>query len=96
VAEWGVAMFLCDVVDKIWYNDLKDADTDYTKVTTLDIGSLLDANSRGLHAIDMITLHTNMMQYYVQADGISQFIVMMEDVQKKVTRLACPSSMSNL
>ncbi len=89
-------MFLCDVVDKIWYNDLKDADTDYTKVTTLDIGSLLDANSRGLHAIDMITLHTNMMQYYVQADGISQFIVMMEDVQKKVTRLACPSSMSNL
>jgi hypothetical protein len=52
--------------------------------------SLLNANSRGLHALDMITLHNNMMQYYVQADGIPQFIVMMEDAQKKATRAGMP------
>jgi len=60
-AECGVAKFLRDVVDEIWYNDLKDSDTFYTKVTAIDIMALLDANSGGLHAVDMISLRTNMM-----------------------------------
>ncbi len=34
--------------------------------------SLLDANSGGLHALNMILLCMDMMQYYVQADGIHQ------------------------
>ena len=38
-----------------------------------------DVNSGGLHAINMISLHSNMTQQHVQADGIPQFIVMMED-----------------
>ncbi len=50
----------------------------------------LDANSGGLHALDMISLCTNMAQYYVQADGIPQFIVMMEDAQKKAKRAGMP------
>ncbi len=45
----------------------------------LEIMVPLGANSGGLHAIDMISLHLNMTQYYIQVDGISQFIVMMED-----------------
>jgi hypothetical protein len=53
----------------------------------LDIMAHLDANSRGLHAINMVFLHLNMTQYYLQVDGIPQFIVMMEDAhQKKATR----------
>jgi hypothetical protein len=79
VAEQGVSKFLCNVVDEIWYNNLKNADTFYTKVTAIDIMSLLDTNSGGLHALDMILLCTDIMQYYLQADGIPQFIVMMED-----------------
>ena len=31
----------------------------------------------------MISLCKNMTQYYVQADGIPQFIIMMKDAQKK-------------
>ncbi len=62
-AERGVAKFLCNVVDEIWYNDLKDAETFYPKVTAIEIMALLDANSGGLHAVDMISLRTNMMQY---------------------------------
>jgi len=85
-AERGVAKFLRNVVDEIWYNDLKDAETFYTKVTAIEIG----ANSGGLHALDMISLRTNMTQYYVQADGIPQFIVMMEDLQKKAKRAGMP------
>jgi hypothetical protein len=90
VAERGVAKFLRDVMDEIRYNDLKDADTFYTKVTAIDIMALLDANSGGLHAVDMTSLRTNMTQYYVQADGIPQFIVMMEDAQKKAKRAGMP------
>ncbi len=56
----------------------------------IDIMSLLDANSGGLHALNMIMLCTVMMQYYVQADGTPQFIIMMEDAQKKATRAGMP------
>jgi hypothetical protein len=62
--KWGVAKFPCDIVNEIWYNNLKDAETFYTKVTALNIMALLDANSGGLHAVDMISLRTSMMQYY--------------------------------
>jgi len=89
-AERGVAKFLRDVVDEIWYNDLKDADTFYTKVMAIDIMALLNANSGGLHAVDMISLRTNMTQYYTQADGIPQYIVVMEDAQKKAKRVGIP------
>jgi hypothetical protein len=89
-AKRGVAKFLHNVVDKIWCNDLKDTKTFYTKVTALEIMAHLDANSEGLHAINMISLCLNMIQYYVQADGIPQFIVMMEDAQKKGKRAGMP------
>jgi hypothetical protein len=46
-AERGIAKFLCDVVDKIWYNNLKDAKTFYTKVTALEIMAQLNANRGG-------------------------------------------------
>jgi hypothetical protein len=82
-AKPGLAEFLQDVVDEIWYDNLKDAKTFYTKVTALEIMAHLDTNSEELHAIDMISLHSNMTQYYVKVDGTPQFIVMMEDVQKK-------------
>jgi hypothetical protein len=57
---------------------------------TLEIISFLDANSGGLHAIDMISLCTNMHQYYVQADGIPQYIIMLEDAQKKAKWAGMP------
>ncbi len=74
----------------MWYNNLKDADTFYTKVTASKIIAFLDANSGGLHAIDMISLCTNMHNYYTQADGTPQYINMLEDAQKKATRAGMP------
>jgi hypothetical protein len=89
-AKRGVSKFLHNIVNEIWYNDLKNANTFYTKVTAIDIMSLLGANSGGLHALNMNLLCTDTMQYYVQADGIPQFIVMMEDAQKKAKRAGMP------
>jgi hypothetical protein len=82
-AKRGVVKFLPDIIDEVWYKVLKDAKTFYTKVTALEIMDLLDTNSGGLHAVDMILLCTNMHQYYMQVDGIPQYIIMMEDAQKK-------------
>jgi hypothetical protein len=36
-AKQGMAKFLRYVVDEIWYSDLKNADTFYTKVTAINI-----------------------------------------------------------
>jgi hypothetical protein len=82
-AERGVAKFLREVVNEVWYNNLKDTNTFYSKATAREIIAFLDANSGGLHAIDMISLRTNMHNYYTQAGGIPQYINMLEDVQKK-------------
>jgi hypothetical protein len=89
-AKHGAAKFLLKVVYEVWYNDLKDADTFYKKVTAREIITFLDANSGGLHAIDMISLRTNMHNYYTQADGVPQYINMLEDAQKKTTRAGMP------
>ncbi len=88
--ERGAAKFLRETVDEVWFKDLKDADSFYTKVSALEIIPFLDANSGGLHAIDMISLCTNMHQYYIQADGIPQYINMLEDAQKKAKRAGMP------
>ena len=56
----------------------------------LEIIEHLDANRVGLHALDMITLRTNMTHYYGQADGIPQYIIMLEDAQKKATQAGMP------
>lgn len=73
-AERGCAKFLHDAINEVWYNNLKDADTFYIQVTALKIITFLDLNSGGLHAVDMISLRTNMHQYYTQADGVPQYI----------------------
>jgi hypothetical protein len=77
-------------VDKTWYADLKDADTFYTKVLAIKIMAFLDANSGGLHAVDMLTLRTNMHGFYAQVDGIPQYIIMLEKAQKKAKRAGMP------
>jgi len=50
----------------------------------------LDANSGGLHAINMLTLRSSMQTYYEQADRIPQYIAMLEDAQKKAKSANMP------
>jgi hypothetical protein len=89
-AKCSAAEFLCKVIDEVWFNDLKDTDTFYTKVTARKIIAFLDANSGGLHVINMISLRTNMHNSCTQADSIPQYINMLEDAQKKATRAGMP------
>jgi hypothetical protein len=83
-AKLGAATkFLCKTINEVWFNNLTDTDTFYMKVAALEIISFLEANSGELHAINVISLCTNMHQYYVQTDGIPQNIIMLEGAQKK-------------
>jgi hypothetical protein len=90
-AESGAAKFLRGSVNEVWYKNLKDADTLYPMVLALKIMTFIEVSSRGLHAIDMISLCTNMHQYYLQGDGILQYIAMLEDPQKRQSVRTCPS-----
>jgi hypothetical protein len=45
--------------------NLKDIDNSYMKVMALEIMAFHNANSGGLHSIDIISLRINMHQYYV-------------------------------
>ncbi len=92
-AEHGAAKFLCEVVDEVWYNNLKDADTFYTKVMAREIIAFLNANSGGLHAIDMISLRINMHNYYTTPKWTaSPSTSTCWRMRKKRQRgLACPS-----
>ncbi len=51
-------------------------------MTALDIIAFLYTNSGGLHAVDTISLLTNMHPYHMQAISIPQYINMLEDAQK--------------
>ncbi len=89
-AERGAAKFLLATVDETWHANLKDADTIYRKVLTIEIMASLNANCGGLHAVDLLTLRTNMHGYYTQADGIPQYIIILEEAQKKAKRAGMP------
>ena len=52
--------------------------------------TFLNANSGWLHTVDMLTLRTNMHGYYAQADGIPQYIIMLEEAQKKAKQAGMP------
>jgi hypothetical protein len=89
-AKRSAAKLLLATVDETWYANLKGANTFYMKVLAVDVMAFLDANSRGLHAIDMLTLRTNMHGYYTQADGVPQYIIMLEEAQKKAKQAGMP------
>jgi hypothetical protein len=89
-AERGAAKFLIATVDETWYANLKDADTFYTKVLAIELMAFLNTNSGGLHTVNMLTLWMNMHGYYAHADGIPQYIIMLEEAQKKAKRVGMP------
>lgn len=76
-----------DVVDEIWYKDLKHPCSFYTTVTAAQLLEHLDANCGGLHPIDLINLPMDMMTYYATAKGIPEYINMLEDTQCKIPML---------
>ena len=89
-AERAVVKFIRTAVDETWYKDLKDSESFYNAVTAADLIDHLDKNCGGLHAIDLVNLPTEMLAYYAAAEGIPEYINMLEDAQRKAQRAAMP------
>jgi len=95
-AERAVAKFIRDAIDEIWYRDLRHARSFYTSVTAHQLMTHLDANCGGLHPSELMSLPTDMMRYYVEAEGIPEYINMLEEAQRKLTRAKIPMLDDNL
>jgi hypothetical protein len=92
----GVSKFLQEVVGDLWINGLNGADTFYMKVTTLQTMDHLDANSGGMHAIDMVTLQSSMPTYYEYRQTASHNTLQcLRTPRKRKNRQTCPSWMPN-
>ena len=89
-AERAVAKFIRDVVDEIWYRDLRHARSYYTNVMAKQLMEHLDANCGGLHPSELVSLPTEMMGYYADAEGIPEYINMLEEAQRKLARANLP------
>ena len=95
-AERATAKFIRDAVEEIWYRDLRHPRSFYTNVPAIQLMQHLDANCGGLHPSELVSLPTDMMGYYAQADGIPEYINMLEEAQRKLARANLPMADSNL
>ena len=91
-AERATAKFIRDCVEELWYRDLRDARSFYTHVTAKQLLDHLDANCGGLHPSELVRLPTEMLGYYADADGIPEYINMLEEAQRKLARANLPMS----
>ena len=95
-AERATAKFIRDAVDELWYRDLRHARSFYTHVTAKQLIDHLDANCGGLHPSELVSLPTEMMGFYSTAEGIPEYINMLEEAQRKLARANLPMSDTNL
>jgi hypothetical protein len=95
-AERATAKFICNAVDKIWYRDLRHARSFYTRVTAKQLLTHLDVNCGGLHPSELVHLPNDMLGYYTAADGIPEYINMLEEAQRKLAQANLPMSDTQL
>jgi hypothetical protein len=89
-AEDGCKKLICTAVEEVYINELKDGTTFYHKVLARDLLKHLQKNSTGLHALDIVALCSNMLLLYKNAVSMPDFILAMEEVQKKAKRAELP------
>ncbi len=70
-------------MEEVYINKLKDGTTFFHKVFVCDLLEHLEKNSTGLHALDIVALHLNMLLLYKNAVSMPDFILAMEEAQKK-------------
>ena len=85
-ADRGVKKFICAAVDETWYKELEDARTFYARVPASKIMEHLRSRCRGLTNIELIDIPNEMRTFYADAEGIPQYINLMEVAQRKAAR----------
>jgi hypothetical protein len=89
-AEDGCKKLIRAAVKEVYINKLKDGATFFYKVNAQELLEHLEKNSTGLHALDIVALRTNMLLLYKNAASMPDFILAMEEAQKKTKRAKLP------
>ena len=66
--------------------ELRDPDTIYTEVDPQDLFAHLQSGCTGRHDLDLLALHNEMQHYHLEAEGIPEYINMLEDAQRQAGR----------
>ena len=91
-AERAVSKFIREAMDEVYYRDLHHVRSFYTSVSCPQLMDHLTANCGGLHPSELVNLPTDMMGYYNDAEGIPEYINMLEEAQRKLARTNLPMS----
>ena len=75
-----------EVVDATWYKELEDPDMFYTNATALKLLEHLTKFCSGLHTVDVVDIPQVMKTLFSDAEGIPQYINVMEAAQRKSKR----------
>ena len=75
------------VVEETWFKELEDPDTFYTKAMNRKLLDHITEHCSGLHEIYAVDIPHIMRSFYKEAEGIPQFINIMESAQAKSNRL---------
>ncbi len=75
---------------EVYINKLNDGTTFFHKVNAQELLEHLEKNSMGLHALDIVALRINMLLLYKNAASMPDFILVMEEAQKKVKEAKLP------
>ena len=70
----------------MWYKELEDPDTFYTKVTAIKLLEHLTEFCAGLQTVDAVDIPQLMKELYKDSNGVPQFINVMEAAQRKSKR----------
>ncbi len=89
-AKDGCKKLIRAAVEEVYINKLKDGTTFFHKVNAQELLEHLEKNSTGLHVLDIVALHTNMLLLYKNAASMLDFILMMEEAQKKAKQAELP------
>ena len=91
-AKRAVSKCIREAIDEVYYRDLCHVRSFYTTGTCLQLMDHLTTNCGGLHPSELINLPTVMMKYYNDAEGIPEYINMLEEAQHKLARANLPMS----
>jgi hypothetical protein len=89
-AEDGCKKLIRATVEEVYINELKNDTTFFHKVFAPDLLKHLKKNSTGLQTLDIVALHSNMLLHYKNAACMPDFILAMEEAQKKAKRAELP------
>ena len=73
-ADPGVVKFIREIVDELWYKDLKSIDTFYTHVTGYNLLRHLETNCGGFHPMELVSVPQDIIGLYARTNGIPKYI----------------------